>query len=466
MYKSAFPSVALRRWPFAVSTALLLAGCVSTAHVPVPAVDVPGRWHAEVSPRAQTVASDAWWRDLGCEELNALIEQALRANRDLQMASARVAQARALAGVADSDRMPQVAAVAGASRGRQTILDPKTTSVRAGLEASWEADVFGQKGLASHVAQLDAESAELAHQGVEIIVAAEVATAYLDAAILTKREELGQQRLELLTQAVDTAQKQFVAGRMTRVDINRQEAAQRAYAAELAQIRSTRLQRLLQLAVLVGASPGSMQPTFAEIDAIGIEAPALWQPGELLERRPDVRRQAKELDAATARLGMAKLDLYPKFVFSWANARERAKVDGQDAATHFALGYGLSISLPILDGGRIRSNIKVNEARLQEAMAAYEKAMLEALSNAETVLVQQEAALATQKELEQAVVASDTAVASSQKLFSAGLADRSNVLESQQTQLQAKDALLQAKGAGWIAGVNVYRAFAGRADVE
>ncbi|WP_018605788.1 efflux transporter outer membrane subunit [Uliginosibacterium gangwonense] len=465
MDKYAFPSIALERWLLPVSVSFLLAGCVSAVHAPTPTVDVPARWQADISQRPQTAVSDAWWRDLGSEELNTLVAQALRANRDLQMASARVAQARALAGVVESDRMPQVSAVAGASRGRQTILDPKTTVVRAGVQASWEADVFGQKGLASRAAELDAEGVELARQGAETIVAAEVATAYLDAAILTKREELGRQRLEVLTLAVDTAQKQFVAGRMTRVDINRQEAAQRAYAAELEQVRSARQQRLLQLAVLLGASPGSVQPTFAEVDSLRMEAPAPWQPGELLERRPDVRRQAKEVDAAAARLGMAKLDLYPKFVFSWANVRERAKVDGQDAATHFALGYGVSLSLPILDGGRIRANIKVNEARLQEAMAAYEKAMLEALANVETVLVQQDAAATSQKELEQAVVAGETAVASSQKLFNAGLADRNNVLESQQTLLQARDALLQAKGANWIAGVDVYRAFAGRANL-
>lgn len=447
-----------------LAATLLLSACVGTPPVPEPAVAVPDQWQSEAGASRQAPASQTWWRDLGSTELSGLVEQALVANRDLQIATVRVAQARALVGEADSDRLPQLSATAGASKGRQTILDAKASVKRAGFVASWEADVFGQKGLASRAARLDAQAAELVRQGAQTVVAAEVATAYLDAAVLNQREILGRSRLAVLAQAVDAAQKQFVAGQASRVDIDRRLAAQQSYRAELEQLRGVLRQRLLQLAVLLGATPGSVQPAFADYDAIHGAAPAPWLPGELLERRPDVQRQARNLSAAAARVGIAKLDLYPKFVFSWANARENARIDGQSAATDIALGYGISLSLPIFDGGRLRSRIEVSEAQLTEAMAAYEKSMLDALADAELVLVRQQASAGSLAELKRAVATTEAVAGNAQRLFSAGLADRGAVLDSQQALLQATDALLQARGAYWVAGVDVYRAFSGKVD--
>lgn len=447
-----------------LAATLLLSACVGTPPVPEPAVAVPDHWQNEAGLHRPAAASEAWWRELGSAELSRLVEQALIANRDLQIAAARVAQARALAGEVDSDRLPQLNATAGATQGRQTILDPKASVNRAGLVASWEADVFGQKGLASRAARLDAQGAELVRQGTRTVVAAEVATAYLDAAVLDRREALGRSRLAVLAQAVDTAQKQFVAGQVSRVDIDRRLAALQSYGAELEQLRGALRQRLLQLAVLLGATPGSVHADFADFDAIHIAAPAPWLPGELLERRPDVQRQARNLSAAAARVGIAKLDLYPKFVFSWANARENARIDDQSAATDIALGYGISLSLPIFDGGRLRSRIEVSEAQLTEAMAAYEKSMLDALADAELVLVRQQASASSLAELERAVRTSEAVAGNTQRLFSAGLADRGALLDSRQALLQAKDALLQARNAYWLAGVDVYRAFSGKVE--
>jgi outer membrane protein, multidrug efflux system len=450
------------RWaPFLVATCLATS-CATTGNDPLPAVAVPRHWQTETAQASQAVLSETWWHDLGSRELDNLVEQALHANRDLQIAAARVTQARALAAETDSDQSPQLNAVAGASKGRKTIVDPKATILHAGLQASWEADLFGQKDLASRAAQLDAESAELLRQGSATIVVAETTTAYLDAAILSRREDLAHQRLAVLTQAIATAEKQFAAGRATRLDINRAKLAYRTYAVEREQLHSALQQRLLQLTVLLGSTPGSVTPSFADFDKIHFSQPAPWLPGELLERRPDVRRQANEVAAAAARLGIAKRDIYPKFIFSWSDLHEKSRVTGQDAATNVALGYGISVTLPILDGGRIRSRIKVNEARLQESMAAYEKAMIEALANAETVLVRQNAQAANLSELKQAETLSQATLADARRLFDAGRLDKAAILDSQQALLQAQDSRLQAQGAYWIAGVDVYRAFSGR----
>ena len=442
--------------------ATLLGACVETPTLPEPEVAVPERWQGEVTTSVPRESSESWWRDLGSEELDALIEQALRANRDLRIAAARLAQARALAGEVDGERLPQLSATASASRGREVTLDPKSDIRRAGFVASWEADVFGQKGLASHAARLDADGAELARQAVQTVVAAETAGAYIDAASLERRIALGRQRLGVLLLAVDVAQKQYVAGHASRVDIDRRRAAELAYRAEYQQLQSALRQRLLQLSVLLGATPGSVQPTYAGFETLRFDAPATSLPGELLERRPDVQRQARAVSAAAARVGVARLELYPRFVFSWANSRESAQIDEQDAATDIALGYGVSLSLPIFDGGRIRSRIVLSEARLDEAMAAYEKAMIEALADAQTVLVRQDAWRRSLRDGASAVASGETLVADTRKLFAAGLADRGALIDGELALLQARDTLLQAQDACWLASVDVYRAFSGR----
>ena len=149
---------------FAALAAASLGACASVPDIPPASVEAPPAWHHAAVPATATAtdsavsapaAADRWWRDFGSAELDALIERALDANRDLQIAAARVAQARALAGEAAADRLPQLDAVAGTSNGRQTTLDPKARISSIGVQASWEADVFGKKDLASRAAQLE-----------------------------------------------------------------------------------------------------------------------------------------------------------------------------------------------------------------------------------------------------------------------------------------------------------------------
>lgn len=448
------------RWGLAWLAIGGLSACVSTT-VPPAEVQVPAHWQAPVAGR-QGALSQTWWRDLGSAELSQYIEEALRANRDLRAAAARVAQARAQAGVVDSAQQPHLDAVASGNKGRQTILDPKSTVLRGGLQASWEPDVFGRLRLDSQAAQLDAEGAELLRQGTETVVAAEVATTYLDAGILERRQALGEQKIAVLQQAVAVAQKQFAAGRVTRVTIQQQELALRAEQVAQSQLQVAVQQRLLQLNTLLGKAPGQVRPTFAGFDQIRMPAPAPWLPGELLERRPDVQQQSKALAAATARLGLAKLDLYPRFVFSWSGGREYAKLKGGNPMTEVALAYGLSIALPILDGGRIRAQIQVQEATVQEAMANYEKAMLNALADAELALIRQDASVQSLAQLDQARAAAELQQKDLQRLFQAGQVDRDRVLAGDLALLQAEDQLLQGQSAHWLAGVDVYRMFSGR----
>jgi multidrug efflux system outer membrane protein len=174
-----------------------------------------------------------------------------------------------------------------------------------------------------------------------------------------------------------------------------------------------------------------------------------------------VQRSALTVEAAAARVGVAKTDLYPRIQIDWAGRKERLRLQGVDAATTVVVGYGVSVALPIFDGGRIRANIAIHEARAQEAMAEYEKAMLGALADVETAFAHLNTSEASVAELEQAMIASTDADAKSERLFQAGLTDLNTVLDVRRSRLRAQDALLQARGARWVAAVSIRRAFAG-----
>ena len=202
-------------------------------------------------------------------------------------------------------------------------------------------------------------------------------------------------------------------------------------------------------------------PTFLGVYMMPPPATALLLPAELLERRPDVQRQSRAVDAAAARLGLAKRDLYPRIEIDWAGSRQSLRAEGQGTTRGFAVGYGVSLSLPILDGGRIRANIAAQEAGAQAAMADYEKAMLGALADAEIALHEHSTALSSESELVRARDASSKAAQRTGALFGAGLAEIEAVLDTRRSQLQSQDAWLRAREAVWVSAVAVRRAFAG-----
>jgi multidrug efflux system outer membrane protein len=441
-----------------------LAGCAAPAATPTPSVDAPATWSINTSSGrpATRDAAEAWWRDFGSAELDALIESALRANRDVHIAVARVNQARAGAEAAVADRLPQIGLAAGVRGGRDSGADPKADASFGGFRASWEADLFGAKALESTAAARDAQAAELAQQALRIAIAADVATGYFEIQALVRREAVSREAIATLERQIDVARRRFEVGQSSTLDIDRLVAEVRQERASLAQLQGAQRARHRQLTLLIGATQSNPMSSFDHAMAPAIAEPARLLPAELLERRPDVQRQARAVEAAAARLGVAKRDLYPRIQLDWAGRKERVSIEGASASPITVVGYGIGVSLPIFDGGRIRANIAVHEARAQEAMAEYEKAMLGALADAEIALAQLATADASVTELEEALRAGADAARRSQRMFEAGLVGLDTVLDVRRSHLRAHDALLQARGAQWVAAVAVRRAFAGK----
>ncbi|MCU7977341.1 efflux transporter outer membrane subunit [Shewanella sp. SW36] len=442
----------------------MLGGCSTPPPVAPLSTAVPPTWsfNPMVESDSNPMAATAWWQDFGNAELNALVESALFANSDLRIAAVRVAQARALAGSTDADRYPQLGLNAGLRRGRDSSADPKADLSYGGFRASWEPDLFGDKGLASLAAERDFESAELARQAMRVAIAAEVMTTYFDAQFLTQREAVTRDVVVTLERQIEVAKRRFQAGQVSKLDIDRLMSELGQERAIAAQLRGGLDVKLRQLTVLLGEAKPRIGLTFPTNANGSSGMPPLLLPIELLERRPDVRGSARAVEAAIARLGVAKRDLYPRITLDWSGRKERLSSESSSASPATVIGYGVALSLPIFDGGRIRANIEIHEAKAQEAMLLYEKAMLSALADAETAVVQLASTHASVAELERAQTAGADAASKSERLFSAGLVDLNTVLDTRRSYLRARDGLMQGQAAQLAAAVAVRRAFAGK----
>ncbi|MFZ4529657.1 MAG: efflux transporter outer membrane subunit [Undibacterium curvum] len=408
----------------------------------------------------QHKVTDRWWQDFADVHLNQLIESALAANHDLGIATARLEQARALVDGANAERRPRLDAVATAQRSRDGAASTMLDRTALGLRAAWEVDVFGRAAAGVSAAKAEAESARHAWEASRIVLAADVATTYFELRTLEQRQDVLSEVISIAQRQLEVSLRKLEAGSASSLDAERWRAELAQEQASKAQLDGQYQSGLHRLSILLGSS---QLPVLGkqQISMNFPAAPGTMLPIEWLERRPDVQRQARALDAALARAGVARRELYPSLQISWSGARERLAEKGASAAPGFALGYGLSLNLPILDGGRIRSNIELHDARAKEAMSEYEKAMLTALVDVDSRLSLWSATGVALEQWQGASIAAELASRHAARLYEAGVTDLSAVLDARRAQFKSRDALVQATGARWEAAIGLRRAFAG-----
>lgn len=442
---------------------LLLAACAGAPQRPATAVTVPAQWQQAMAASGSGEAGQPWWLAFRDPQLEALVQRALSGQPDLRVVAARVAQARALSDGTEAESRPQLGATAGVQQGRTSSADPRSRATAAGLQARWELGLFGRNDLAEGAARADQRSAEAALQAARLTLVAEVASAYGDWVTLERRAAVASASAEAAQRMTEVVQRKHQAGMLPAVEVDRWRAQQAGDRAQLERLKGEASQRLRQLGLLLG-SPTA--PDIRADTATGLmpQPPAPMLPAELLERRPDVAQKASALDGALARLGVARREIYPRLQIDWAGRRERLAVQGAQLAPQWVVAAGVTLSMPLFDGGRIRANVAIHEARANEAMAEYEKALLSALVDAEMALGAWSAAQAMAQHSADAEQAALTAERNSGRLFDAGLVDAGVVLDAHREALRALEARLQADGARWQAAVALRRAFAGPLD--
>jgi outer membrane protein, multidrug efflux system len=458
---------------------MVLASCTVGPNFLKPTPKMPEKW-AEV-PKDETAVKSLdisrWWITFRDPELDSLIERAVQANLDLQIAEARIREARAQRVVVASAAYPEIDVTANYLRARtsENANTSKVTAIPggsnlflAGFDASWEIDVFGGVRRAVEAANADIAVTVENRRDVLVTLLAEVARNYLEVRGSQTRLGVAEKNIFTQQQALEIAKARYEAGLSSELDVAQAQAQLATTEASIPAFETSLRQAIHQLGVLLGQSPESLLAELLPMGPIPTGPPAIpaGLPSELLRRRPDIRQAEQELASATARVGVATADLFPKFFLTGLVGQ--SSVSGSDffQASSRYWSVGPTINWPVFTAGRLRAQVEVQNAREDQAAIRYERTVLSALRDVEDALIAYSKEQATRDSLIQAVKANRQASDIANELYSRGLVDFLNVLVTQRAEYTTEDALAQSAQRVSSNLVALFKALGGGWDVD
>lgn len=459
---------------FAVSLlAAALGACTVGPDYVRPEVSVPAEFGSAISestPLAEP-ADIEFWNSFNDPQLSRLVEQALAANHDLRIALANVDRAQALLGGARFDALPVVTASAEASDRRASAdqlpgvsrNDRDGKSYSAGINANWEINLFGRvrRGIEAQRAESVASAADLA--AIQVVVVGDVARSYVDLRGLQERLRVANENAENQRDTLHLVDVRFRAGRGTEFDTSRARAQLETTLSRIPALEARITVDQHRLAVLTGQTPGALIAelgTTSPLPAVPASIDA-GTPGDLLRRRPDVAAAEQRLHAATARIGIATADLFPRFTLGGllgTQTIDSGALFERDSETRLV---ALGVDWSFLDFGHVRARIAASDASAQGELARYEQTVLLALEDTENALSLYAHARIEDGHLGRAAEDSTRAAALARTRFDAGATDLFEVLDAERTRLQAQDALAVARTQSVSRAIGVYTALAG-----
>ncbi len=465
-------------WSAGVLAGAWLSGCAVGPNYEAPKAVMPPAFVEAGDGGTSTNEPDPatlarWWVIFGDATLDSLVARAIEGNLDLRIAEARVREARAQRGVVAADGLPQVDAVGGYERARQSGTlqsfpgqDLEGDLYQAGFDAVWEIDVFGRVRRGVEAADARVGSAIENRRDVLVSLLSEVARNYVEVRTFQRRKALTADNLRTQREGVALSRTRFDAGLTSELDVKQAESLAATTEAQLPLLETGERAAIHRLGTLLGRPPGDLLAELREVAPIPTRPPevAVGMPSGLLQRRPDIRRAERDLAAATAEIGVATADLFPRFSITgtFGFASDQAG-DLVDSSSRF-WSIGPAVRWNVFDGGRIRSNIRVQDARAEAAIAAFETTILTALEEVENALVAYSREQVRRESLSRALEASRGALAISNELYTRGLTDYLNVLDSQRAALTAEDDLAQSDRAVAANVIALYKALGGGWD--
>lgn len=463
-----------------LGAAILLSGCAATTTLPTskdleaagvertPAQLVstmPTAWSQTTASADSVAALAQWWTRFEDPLLTDLIARALQANTDVTTSIAALQQARALRDVQRAASGPTLSANASAQRSFTGSGGSGTevNTFAAGLEASWEPDIFGGKRSAVDATQADADAARTSLESVRVSVAAEVAVAYIQLRGYQAQLEIAKRNLQSQSDTLQITEWRAQAGLTTAVEVEQARTAVAQTAAQLPVLNTSIATTTHALAVLAGQTPGALQPELSVVRPVPAAPPdvGISVPVDTLRQRPDVRAAEYKVSAAQARVSQAEAARYPSFSLS--------KTLGVKSLTLAALTDPASLvatlvagaSAPLLDGGAAKAQVRAQEAALAQSYANYRAVVLTALKDVEDALSTLQGDRLRLTQLQAAATAADAAATLASQRYQSGLIDFQTVLTTQRTLLTAQDSVASAMASVSADHVRLYKALGG-----
>ena len=453
---------------------VLLAGCAAwQAPLQTPSPDAPinplaAAWQSPLPHNGKVSDLAAWWAGLNDPILVQLIEGAQAASGSLADARARIAQARATSITAGAARGPSLDASLSASRGVQQPGVAAANNIGLGVQASWEADLFGGKAAASSAAQARLDSAQAAWHDARVSVAAEVATQYLNQrnceAQLSVIEADAKSRTDSAQLADLTAKAGFSAP--ATAQLARASAADAA--ARVTELRAQCQRDVLILAALIGAPLADVQVALKQNPAIAtdlIDKAALFSistlPADVVAQRPDVFQAQREVAASSSDVSSIDALRLPRVGLSGSIGAAQISGGGftSEGAT-WSIGP-LAITLPLYDGGTRAANVQAAQARYEAAVVQYRSKARQAVAEVELALLNLQSTASRRGDSQAAAEGYRASFNATQARYKSGLASLVELEDARRTLLAAETALVNLRRERMAAWIALYRAAGG-----
>lgn len=459
----------------------LSSACAVGPRYTRPEVSLPAGWRDAQAGQpgdGRAVVLDQWWTSFHDPLLDRLIRRARDGNLDLRIASARIREARAARGIAAAGALPEAAAFGGYARVRRSdqvppfnqasgagsAFGPRDQNLfEAGFDASWELDVFGGVRRDKEAALAQVQSVEEARRDILVTLLADVARNYVEVRSAQRRLAIIDRTLGSERDTLGLVRVRAQAGLATDLDVARAEGLIASTEAERPRLHRQAGEAEHRLGLLIGRGPEALTSELAAPGPIPLAPPEVpgALPSELLSRRPDLRRAERDLAAATARAGVARADLFPRFAITGNFGRRSAQAGDLGSSSSQFWSFVPGVRWPFLSGGRIRANIRVQDARQEQALREYERSILTAAQEVADALLAQARERERQGSLRAAVRATRRALDVSLQRYTGGLENFLSVLDAQRSVYAADDALVQGERDLVLSVVSVYKALGG-----
>ena len=470
----------MRRVPWVIAVAWLIGAALAACRVgpdyqapaPPPHAAAP-LVSLDAAAESPAPPQEGWWRRDADPRLDALVREALQANRSLIAADANFAAARAVLSSARAYRYPATSVAAAGVYGRDAATDeilelgghsPQTLWLLEDvIQAAYEVDLFGRVHRAIEGAAAGADAVAAARDGVKVLVAAETARGFAAVCALGEQVEVARQSLEVVSRETDIVERRHEAGANSVFDVTRSQALVAQVRAGIPALEGQRRAALFELAAILGRAPADA-PNELQSCVTAPRLVALIPVGDgtaLIKRRPAVRQAERRLAAATAAIGVATADLYPsiRLVGLYGGAASRLSELDTNLGRTWGIGPSISWTFPNMAGPRAR--VRQAKAAQAAALASFDSVVLNALKETEQALALYGAALAQRQALGEARDKLRLAFDMAHDQFLAGALSNLDLLTSEQSRVAADAAVAAADAALVQDQIAVFKALGG-----
>jgi len=453
-----------------LSAALLLSGCTVGPNYKRPTVAVPGSYRGTISDEAgQTklaaLGDQKWWDVFQDDQLRTLIRTALTQNYDSRIAASRVLEAQAQLGITRADQFPSVGAGAGISdtRNSQSKFLPafETSTGQANLAAAWELDFWGKYRRATEAARANLIASEWARREILSTLVANVASAYFQLRALDLQLEISKRTLNSRQESLRLTRILADGGSTTLLDVRQAEQLVFTASAEIPVLEQQIEQQENFLSILLGQNPEDIpRGQILTEQRQPPEVPA-GLPSALLERRPDIQQAEAQLVAANAEIGVARSAYFPQISLNGAGGFQSSALTSLFTGPAGAWSFGASLTQPIFTGGRLRSQVRLAEARQQTAVLSYQQSIQGAFRDVSDGLMAYRKTREFRTQQELLFRSAEDAARLSHMRYNGGVTGYLEVLTNETNAFSTELGLVQAQLNELLALVQLYQALGG-----